>query len=184
MRIALQELQSQLKDANASSAALVQRLQAEHQEAVADLETRMVELQDLQLRTDVQDTEQENMLPPAQQTLSDEARKTLQDRIAVLEAANATLENALLSSHDDQQPENHLTRPLPTAAQDEHGEPIDAELVARAPTSCRENLMVCSIYCIMHTCPTSPWCCLLLRLHNCRRTVPAVILVKLCSTGV
>lgn len=153
MRIALQELQSQLKDVNASSAALVQSLQAEHQETVAHLETRMVELQDLQLRTDAHDTDQENMGPPAQQTLSDEARKTLQDRIAVLEAANATLENALLSSHDDQQPDTNLTRPSPTTAQGEHGEPVDAELGARAQTSCRENLMVCSIYCIMHTCP-------------------------------
>ena len=94
----------QIQQCNATSSTHLARLQTEHQQALEDLQAQVAALQAVALREGtIEDPVKEPNL--SQEELQEDANKLLQDRVLVLEAANASLEEALIHGSAMKMPE-------------------------------------------------------------------------------
>lgn len=145
----LQDLESQIQESSARSSAVVRKLQAEQQDALLKLQSQISELQDLRLLSDAErsdtvlDTAQQKIGPHKQHTHTEEENKNLQDRIAVLEAANVALENALLDGFDNRISARNSGKPVPTRLSTKARVLVDDEADnGRISSSCPTTPMV------------------------------------------
>eukprot|EP00892_Ulva_mutabilis_P011002 jgi/Ulvmu1/8274/UM041_0085.1 len=130
----MSDLKSQIEDARAAKTAELEKLQAEHQHALDSLQSQILELQNMQLCNEGVSTGKQSKFTQTQETLHEEANNNiLQHRVSVLEAANASLEDALINGCAGKRAaickEMHLTSDLlmasfPTDSQPDAGDTI------------------------------------------------------------
>lgn len=98
--IVLQDFKSRLEEVTERSTTRLESIQAEHCSALEKLQQQISQLHEMQLCTAAVPECKDQHAGEAKQDLEDDLKQCLQDRIAVLEAANVALENALVHGVD------------------------------------------------------------------------------------